>query len=135
MDAIQVDPSKDNATLAKKLRQIAVPLDLLEMMDFVGGLNPDCFAMGLIKEALRRLANLQRRKASMVLLADQTRKGIQEREEQFERFHQKTSAPTDTGAMAMANEGNCEKDVDSTLTNKRKWNHECDANEERRVNR
>lgn len=70
--------------IANKLRQIAVPLDLLDMMDFAGGLNPDCFARGLIKEALRQMGNLQRRKASMKMLAAAIQNGLDARERQLE---------------------------------------------------
>lgn len=70
--------------IANKLRQIAVPLDLLDMMDCAGGLNPDCFARGLIKEALRQMGNLQRRKASMKMLAATIQNGLDARERQLE---------------------------------------------------
>jgi len=70
--------------IAKKLRQVAVPLDLLDMMDSAGGLNPDCFARGLIKEALRQMGNLQRRKASLKMLAATIQNGLDAREKQLE---------------------------------------------------
>ena len=70
--------------IANKLRQIAVPLDLLDMMDFAGGVNPDCFARGLIKEAQRQMSNLRRRKAFMRLLASTIQKGMSEREKQLQ---------------------------------------------------
>ncbi len=53
------------------------------MMDFAGGVNPDCFARGLIKEALRQMGNLQRRKASMRMLAITIQNGMNEREKQL----------------------------------------------------
>lgn len=80
----QSSDSGGDEDIANKLRQIAVPLDLLDMMDFAGGLNPDCFARGLIKEALRQMGNLQRRKASMKMLAATIQNGLDARERQLE---------------------------------------------------
>ena len=73
-----------NNIIANKLRQIAIPLDLLDMMDFAGGINPDCFARGLIKEALRQMGNLQRRKTSMRMLAVTIQNGMDAREKQLQ---------------------------------------------------
>lgn len=70
--------------LSNQLRQTPVPIDLLDMMDYASGLNPDCFARGLIKESLRQLGNLQRRKASMKLLAAVIQNGMAEKEKQLE---------------------------------------------------
>jgi hypothetical protein len=70
--------------IANKLRQIAIPLDLLDMMDFAGGINPDCFARGLIKEALRQMGNLQRRKTSMRMLAVTIQNGMNVREKNLQ---------------------------------------------------
>ena len=72
--------SEQDAQLIAKLRQAAVPLDLLDMMDYGNGLNPDCFARGLLREALRQLGDLQRRKASLKMLAVTIQSGINKRE-------------------------------------------------------
>ena len=49
-----------------------IPLDLLDLLD-VGqptfGLNPQCYARGLIVEALRQLSVLERRKRAASMLA------------------------------------------------------------------
>ena len=49
-----------------------IPLDLLDLLD-VGqptfGLNPQCYARGLIVEALRQLSVLERRKSAASMLA------------------------------------------------------------------
>ena len=49
-----------------------IPLDLLDLLD-VGqqafGLNPQCHARGLMKEAMRQLAGLERRKRALSMLA------------------------------------------------------------------
>lgn len=71
---------EEDLALANLLRQAAVPLDLLDMMDYAQNLNPDCFARGLLKEALRQWGNLQRRRASMKMLAFHVESGINERE-------------------------------------------------------
>lgn len=87
--------------IANHLRQIAVPLDLLDMMDFASGLNPDCFARGLIKEALRQMGNLQRRKASMKMLAITIQRGMNEREKQLQilaSLDEKLAAGNDGGS-------------------------------------
>lgn len=83
VNAVPSENVKSEDAIANKLRQTAVPLDLLDMMDFAGGLNPDCFARGLIKEALRQMGNLQRRKASMRMLAVAIKNGMERREEQL----------------------------------------------------
>ena len=72
-------PSEQEIVLANQLRQTAVPLDLLDMMD-ANSLNPDCFARGLLSEALRQFSNLQSRKASMNMLAQLVEKGFEQKE-------------------------------------------------------
>ena len=72
-------PSEQETVLANALRQTAVPLDMLDMMD-ANSLNPDCFARGLLSESLRQFSNLQSRKASMNMLAQLVEKGFEERE-------------------------------------------------------
>lgn len=75
--------------LKKRLREYQVPLDLLDLMDYghaendsyhLFGLNPDCFIRGLLREALRQLAGLKRRKVALEMLGKAIEKGIQERE-------------------------------------------------------
>eukprot|EP00557_Chaetoceros_sp_GSL56_P001315 CAMPEP_0176494626 /NCGR_PEP_ID=MMETSP0200_2-20121128/10207_1 /TAXON_ID=947934 /ORGANISM="Chaetoceros sp., Strain GSL56" /LENGTH=151 /DNA_ID=CAMNT_0017892417 /DNA_START=144 /DNA_END=596 /DNA_ORIENTATION=- len=90
--------------IANKLRQIAVPLDLLDMMDCAGGLNPDCFARGLIKEALRQMGNLQRRKASMKMLAATIQNGLDARERQLEILKALDEKLASQGDMSVNND-------------------------------
>ena len=74
---------EQDMALANLLRQAAVPLDLLDMMDYAQNLNPDCFARGILVEASRQWGNLQRRRASMRMLAMHVENGIKEREEKM----------------------------------------------------
>lgn len=62
--------------LANQLRQTAIPLDLLDMMD-TNTLNPDCFARGMLSEALRQFSNLGNRKNCMNMLASLVENGFQ----------------------------------------------------------
>ena len=94
-------------TLQAKLRQTAIPLDLLDMMDYGNdidtstrkkagmtedthtllqpshftGLNPDCFARGLLRESLRQIGNMNRRKAALKMLAVSIQNGMNARED------------------------------------------------------
>uniref|UniRef100_A0A7S3QJR3 Mediator of RNA polymerase II transcription subunit 10 n=1 Tax=Chaetoceros debilis TaxID=122233 RepID=A0A7S3QJR3_9STRA len=77
-------PSPEDIALTNQLRQTPVPIDVLDMMDYAHNVNPDCFARGLIKESMRQLGNLQRRKASMRLLAKAIDNGMKNKERQLE---------------------------------------------------
>jgi len=58
-----------------------VPLDLLDLLD-IGqpfGINPQCYARGLMKEAMRQLAGLERRKNALAMLGSAIEKGLKER--------------------------------------------------------
>lgn len=77
-------PSPEDIALTNQLRQTPVPIDLLDMMDYAHNVNPDCFARGLIKESMKQLGNLQRRKASMRLLAKAIDNGMKNKERQLE---------------------------------------------------
>ncbi|KAL3801236.1 hypothetical protein HJC23_012636 [Cyclotella cryptica] len=55
-----------------------IPLDLLDLLD-VGhpfGTNPQVYARGLMKEAMRQLAGLERRKRALGMLADAIEAGM-----------------------------------------------------------
>ena len=60
-------------------RDCPVPLDLLDLLD-VGmptfGLNPQCYARGLMVEALRQLSILERRKRALNMLANAIEGGM-----------------------------------------------------------
>ena len=58
-----------------------IPLDLLDLLD-IGqpfGINPQCYARGLMKEALRQMAGLERRKNALAMLGNAIEKGLNER--------------------------------------------------------
>ncbi len=58
-----------------------IPLDLLDLLD-IGqpfGINPQCYARGLMKEAMRQLAGLERRKNALTMLGSAIEKGLNER--------------------------------------------------------
>ena len=58
-----------------------IPLDLLDLLD-IGqpfGINPQCYARGLMKEAMRQLAGLERRKNALAMLGSAIEKGLNER--------------------------------------------------------
>jgi len=92
VEDIAFPASKDDSEsdLTKRLRQCQVPLDLLDFMDYGGlsetgfGLNPDCFNRGLLKEALRQLAGLRRRKSALEILGDKIESGIKKRDKSKE---------------------------------------------------
>lgn len=67
---------KTNEELRKQLEECKVPLDLLDLLDHGGGLNPVCFARGMLKEALGQLAGLKRRKLAMDLLSKFVEAGL-----------------------------------------------------------
>ncbi len=77
-------PTEQEIALANKLRQTAIPLDLLDMMDS-NSLNPDCFARGLLNEALRQFGNLRTRKASMNMLAQLVETGMKQQERDLQK--------------------------------------------------
>lgn len=67
---------KDDKVLFQTLQDCPIPLDLLDLMDCQGGLNPDCFSRGLLKEALGQMAGLQRRKLALDMLGDAIDSGL-----------------------------------------------------------
>ena len=80
--------SKEDLELKKNLREYQVPMDLLDLMDYghvdndlhhLFGLNPDCFIRGLLREALRQMAGLKRRKVALEMLGKAVEKGMKER--------------------------------------------------------
>ena len=73
------DVKESDIKLRNNLRETFVPLDLLDLMDFGDGLNPDCFARGLLKEAERQLAGLQRRKLCLHMLGKSISVGVAQR--------------------------------------------------------
>ena len=43
------DGTEEDKKVIQELKDSPVPLDLLELMDYGGGVNPDCFARGLLQ--------------------------------------------------------------------------------------
>lgn len=72
---------KTDKVLFKTLQECQIPLDLLDLMDCQGGLNPECFTRGLLKEALGQLAGLKRRKLALDMLGDAIEKGMSKQED------------------------------------------------------
>jgi hypothetical protein len=63
--------------LRKSLDDCLVPMDLLDLLD--SNLNPECFARGLLREALGQLAGLKRRKLALELLGAAVQSGLNKR--------------------------------------------------------
>ena len=81
----------------KKLQACQIPLDLLDLMDYGGlsdtgfGLNIECFVQGLLREALRQLAGLRRRKNALSMLSAAIKSGIEKRESKLLESAKETS--------------------------------------------
>ena len=73
---------KDDAELRKNLQSCLVPLDLLDLLDHGGGLNPDCFSRALLKESLGQLAGLKRRKLALEMLGLAVQSGLKKRDKE-----------------------------------------------------
>jgi hypothetical protein len=71
---------KADAALKQSLQDCLIPLDLLDLMDHGGGLNPDCFSRGILTEALGQLAGLTRRKLALSMLGAAVQQGINQRQ-------------------------------------------------------
>jgi hypothetical protein len=70
---------KSDSILRKSLQDCLIPMDLLDLLDFGNGLNPDCFSRGLLREALGQLAGLKRRKMALEMLGTAIQEGLNER--------------------------------------------------------
>jgi hypothetical protein len=69
-----------DAALKQSLQDCLIPLDLLDLLDHGGGLNPECFSRGLLEEAMGQLAGLKRRKRALEMLGFAVQKGIEQRD-------------------------------------------------------
>lgn len=76
---------KADAVLRKNLQECLIPLDLLDLLDHGGGINPDCFSRALLKEALGQLAGLKRRKLALEMLGAAVESGLKKREREERR--------------------------------------------------
>mmetsp|Transcript_32007 Transcript_32007/g.47257 ORF Transcript_32007/g.47257 Transcript_32007/m.47257 type:complete len:188 (+) Transcript_32007:77-640(+) len=71
--------AKKDEILWKRLKECPIPLDLLELMDCGGGLNPEMFMRGLLREALSQLAGLRRRKVALEMLGTAIETGLEKK--------------------------------------------------------
>ena len=87
-------------------------MDLLDLLDVgaIFGMNPQVYARGLMKEAMRQLAGLERRKRGLGMLADAIEKGM-------------AKSSTDTVKEAFAATAHNENDA---LSEKHQAKEECD---------
>lgn len=91
------DGTEEDKKVIQELKDSPVPLDLLELMDYGGGVNPDCFARGLLQTALRQLAGLKRRKLALGLLGGAVSDGMKRRAEQKEKVEKKERGKDNNG--------------------------------------
>lgn len=100
---------QENEELRKALNECPVPMDLLELLDHGGGLNPECFTRGLMQEALGQLAGLKRRKRALQLLGAAVKSGMEAETQstQEEEVKQETT-------KANGKEGEATEAVDKT---------------------
>jgi hypothetical protein len=64
--------------MSQAILNAPVPLDLLDLMDYGAGLNPEIFTKQLILEALRQLSGLRRRKEALEMLGKEVEKGMEQ---------------------------------------------------------
>ena len=126
--ASSLSSSDQEFALANQLRQTAIPLDLLDMMD-ANSLNPDCFSRGLINEALRQFSNLRQRKASMNMLAQMVESGFEQRElKQMEIPGGKREEDESIGVCPGINNGSDSLEHNTTKKRKRDSSDTNDSN-------
>jgi hypothetical protein len=71
---------KADTDLRKSLQGCPVPINLLDLLDHGGGLNPDCFSRGLLRESLGQLKGLRRRKLALKMLGEAVHSGLQNKD-------------------------------------------------------
>lgn len=67
---------KADSDLRKALQACPVSINLLDLLDHGGGLNPDCFSRGLLRESLGQLKGLRRRKLALKMLGEAVNSGL-----------------------------------------------------------
>lgn len=67
---------KADSDLRKALQACPVSINLLDLLDHGGGLNPDCFSRGLLRESLGQLKGLRRRKLAVKMLGEAVNSGL-----------------------------------------------------------
>lgn len=79
---------QNDSSVRESLQKCLIPMDLLELMDHNAsttkqdkdfGLNPECYASGLLREATGQLAGLKRRKKALEMLGAAIDRGLGER--------------------------------------------------------
>lgn len=71
---------KADNDLRKSLQGCPVPINLLDLLDHGGGLNPDCFSRGLLRESLGQLKGLRRRKLALKMLGEAVHSGLNKKQ-------------------------------------------------------
>ena len=100
-----------NHELRTNLNACPVPVDLLDLLDHGGGLNPECFARGLLQEALGQLEGLKRRKSALERLAVAVEAGLE--------TNQSTSAELSSSSTRTATVGATLGPTESSASRKR----------------
>jgi hypothetical protein len=72
--------SANNTSVGQSILDAPVVLDLLDLMDYGNGLNPEIFIKQLIREALRQLSGLKRRKQALEMLGQAIENGLKDME-------------------------------------------------------
>ncbi|KAL7568985.1 hypothetical protein ACA910_021276 [Epithemia clementina (nom. ined.)] len=103
IDKVESIVKTNPTTLKARLNACPVPVDLLDLLDAHGeggssGLNPECFARGLLQEAIGQLEGLKRRKVALERLADAVQDGLEQKllDQQQQRAKQQQQQATTT---------------------------------------
>ena len=72
--------SSTSDPMSQSILDSPVALDLLDLVDYGNGLNPEIFTKQLIREALRQLSGLKRRKKALEMLGQAIDNGLKEME-------------------------------------------------------
>jgi hypothetical protein len=72
--------TKPSSVAGHSILDAPVVLDLLDLMDYGNGLNPEIFIKQLIREALRQLSGLKRRKQALGMLGQAIENGLKDME-------------------------------------------------------
>jgi len=72
--------TKATSVAGHSILDAPVVLDLLDLMDYGNGLNPEIFIKQLIREALRQLSGLKRRKQALGMLGQAIENGLKDME-------------------------------------------------------
>jgi hypothetical protein len=72
--------TKATSAVGHSILDAPVVVDLLDLMDYGNGLNPEIFIKQLIREALRQLSGLKRRKQALGMLGQAIENGLKDME-------------------------------------------------------